>query len=260
MRSISTIGSRKNTIKTQESLFKNWIIPYANFSTLEEMVKVWKDNKLSPNTIKSLLSLYAKYRKIEYNEQIDTEPIRKLISRSQQQKRVTALSKEEAKKLLQKCKPEKYLHKASYIAYHTGMRKGEVLGLQWSDFDFDRREVLVERSFDGPTKNGRSRIIPLSKDLMSFLLTWNRPETDNYVENKLFVKKFDPTPTLKIKCKEALIPEITFHGFRHTFATLALEAGKSPREVQEILGHSKLSTTLDLYWSLRKERLDIDFL
>jgi integrase len=260
MRYISTVGSRKNTIKTQNSLFKNWIEPYSNIHDLEEMVKIWKKSKLSPNTIKSLLSLYAKYRKTAHQEKVETEPIRKLISRSQQQKRVKALSKPEANKLLDQCREDKELYRASYIAYNTGMRKGEVFGLQWDDFDFDKKEVLVERSFDGPTKNGRSRIIPLSKNLVSFLLTGKNSKADNYVENKLFVKKFDPTPIIRKKCKEISIPEITFHGFRHTFATLALESGKSPREVQEILGHSKLSTTLDLYWSLRKERLDIDFL
>jgi ATP-dependent helicase/nuclease subunit A len=52
----------------------------------------------------------------------------------------------------------------------------------------------------------------------------------------------------------------TFHSFRHTFATLALEAGKSPKLVSTCLGHTKLSTTLDQYWNTSKEKLELDFI
>jgi integrase len=54
--------------------------------------------------------------------------------------------------------------------------------------------------------------------------------------------------------------DYTFHSLRHTFATLALESGRSPLLVSQALGHAKVSTTLDIYWSVSKEKLDLGFL
>jgi site-specific recombinase XerD len=72
---------------------------------------------------------------------------------------------------------------------------------------------------------------------------------------------FDPNPLLKEACKRAGIRgDITFHTLRHTFATLALESGASPKLVQLTMGHAKLSTTLDLYWNVCGEKLDMSFL
>jgi site-specific recombinase XerD len=75
-------------------------------------------------------------------------------------------------------------------------------------------------------------------------------------------KNFDPNPLLRRLMKKAGIEENgrTWHSLRHSFATLALEAGRSPKLVSLCLGHTKLSTTLDCYWSASREKLDTSFL
>jgi len=61
------------------------------------------------------------------------------------------------------------------IALYTGMRRGEIAGLRWGDIDFDARKIQVQRSYSGPTKTGRPRIVPLHRELEEALRRW-RPD------------------------------------------------------------------------------------
>jgi integrase len=60
--------------------------------------------------------------------------------------------------------------------------------------------------------------------------------------------------------KAGIREDFTFHTLRHTFATLALEAGRSPKLVSTTLGHASLATTLNIYWNSSGESLDLGFL
>jgi integrase len=82
----------------------------------------------------------------------------------------------------------------------------------------------------------------------------------NYTE--VIKRSFDPNPMLRAAAKEAGLREsdLHFHSLRHTWATLALEAGRSPALVSKALGHSSLSTTLDLYWQAGDVKIDLGFL
>jgi integrase len=260
---------RPNTYKTQKSLFNRWVSqlgPGNNQDNFVLAVTFWQNHQLSPNTIKALIGLSARWIKFQGGPDINTKPLVSKVMRSQQRKPVKALSKEQAHKLLGACKNDEDLYTAVLIAYHTGMRKGEVWGLEWDDIDILNSRITVQRSFDGPTKNGETRHVPISKELETHLLNKivQRVEileknSHNLIGTKVISRKFDPNPGLQARCRKKGLPVITFHGLRHTFATLALEAGRSPRIVQEVLGHTKLSTTLDLYWSLTREELELGF-
>jgi integrase len=151
------------------------------------------------------------------------------------------------------------------ISLHTGMRRGEIWGLTWADVDILNDQITIQRSYDGPTKSGKSRIVPISLTLEQILLA--QPGLISYNRTKgkrplnIIRKNFDPNPLLRRLMKKAgVLGDHTFHSFRHTFATLALEAGRSPKLVSMCLGHKALSTTLDIYWNASKEKLDLGFL
>jgi integrase len=251
---------RPNTIRVKDSLYRNWIEPYlaADGSNLDAAIAVWEAD-LQPGTVKSLLYL-AK----EEVPGLDISAHVRRIGRSKQQLPPKALTKQEIVALTAVIEPEDTLYLAYHLALNTGMRRGEVMGLRFQEIDMLRNRILVCRSFESETKSGKSRYVPISSPLEKIIVANPRYISYNSLEKKRkgnFVKStFDPNPLLKRSCREAGVREITFHSLRHTFATLALEAGRSPVLVSKVLGHSKVSTTLDLYWSAGAEALDMGFL
>jgi integrase len=78
-------------------------------------------------------------------------------------------------------------------------------------------------------------------------------------ESKIF-EQMNPNPRLRRLLRAANLPTLRFHDLRHTFATMALESGVSPRQVASWLGHSSVNTTLSIYWNLTKDEASVDFL
>ena len=258
---------RPNTTKTKESLFNNWVRPHllANGMNLDHCVTLWESH-LQPGSIKSILYVAKEAVKMETGVDLDIRDHISRLGRSQQQKIVETLTKKEIVALTRSCKaqdPELYL--ALVLALNTGMRRGEVFGLQWGDIDIMKSTITVQRSYDGPTKSGRSRVIPINFALEKVFLAHPTFITYNSVgggkrSQNIIPVTFDPGPRLKKACREAGVTEITFHALRHTFATLALEAGRSPKLVSVQLGHCSVSTTINQYWNVTGEALDLGFL
>lgn len=257
---------RPNTTKTKESLFTNWIRPHlhSNGDNLDHCVTLWKSH-LRPGSIKSILYVAKEAVKMETGVDLDIKGHIAVLGRAQQQKVVETLTKKEIVALTRSCKasdPELYL--PLMLAAHTGMRRGEVFGLQFGDVDLLKSTITVQRSYCGPTKSGRSRVLPISFALEKVFLARMPINTYNYIGAKRLQNVvpviFDPGPRLKKACREAKVREITFHALRHTFATLALEAGRSPKLVSLQLGHAAVSTTINLYWNVTGEALDLGFM
>jgi integrase len=263
---IDSLHGRENTKKTYACLFEKWIKPRVMCwfieKDLETLAERWYSEGLSPRTIKSLVTLSARYIVWSGGEPINTKRIISNILRRDQTKPLVIPTKTEIERFLAQCRGTK-LYLPVCLSLYTGMRRGEVFGLYWDDVDFIKGEILIQRSHtlgygDGPTKNGKSRTVPISKKLEQVLLGNMPVNSDNYM--RVVRKPFDPSPCLKKACADSGIEEIKFHTLRHTFATLALESGRSPRQVQQVLGHSSLSTTLDLYWGLTKNKMDMEFI
>jgi integrase len=261
---INTLIGRPNTVKTQKSLFVNHIQPYLpkhlndlHGEFLARMTRMWIEKDLSAGTIKQLISLTRKYCLWATGRVPCGAATRRLVSRMEVPEIKTTWTPEQCRKVLEFS--EAYnpaLWRMILFTLHTGVRKGEMFGLRWEDVDFLEGRIRITRSYDGPTKTGKPRVIPISTALEESLLkdyTIGR-------EDDLIFKRCDPNPPLEAMCTAAGVPRLTWHGLRHTFATLALEAKKSPKIVSTILGHSKVSTTLDLYWQLVPEEMDMDFL
>jgi integrase len=157
------------------------------------------------------------------------------------------------------------------LAASTGMRRGELLGLQWPDFDPGRARVAVRRSLvtvghevvvsEPKTANGRRSVAldPATvagikawrKRQMAERLAWGPAWTDSSLvftrENGRPLHPREVTRAFTCHVLAAGVPVIRLHDLRHTHATLALAAGVHPKIVQERLGHSSIAITLDTY-------------
>lgn len=149
------------------------------------------------------------------------------------------------------------------IAFHTGMREGEIYALKWTDINFEQRFIIVQRS---QSKAGSKVVLKTTKTpsgirrididtyVSSYLLAMKKRSTSNYVfvsENKNskydFRVPWNIAKHVKQMCMMAGIPPRNFHTFRHTHATVLLAYGIHPKIVQERLGHSDISITMEIY-------------
>ena len=154
-----------------------------------------------------------------------------------------------------------------HLLITTGLRRGELLGLQWKDIDFEGHTIEIKRNItytpekglviDTPKTESSERIIPLLPYLAKLLKEYKK---DMYPFSKAaaFVfpsKDSDTIPrdpnaiTRKVKCfmKKHNLPDMSPHDLRHSCATLLLSNGADIKSVQEILGHTDASTTLNFY-------------
>ncbi len=122
------------------------------------------------------------------------------------------------------------------LVYSAGLRSAEAVGLDLGDVDFEQEHVRVRG------KGGKERVVPLGEEaahVVARYLREGRPELARGAEDALFLsvrgRRLD-TSTLR-----RLLPHP--HRLRHSFATHLLEGGADLRTIQELLGHSSLSTT-----------------
>lgn len=249
-----TFYGRPNTIKANKSLFRNHIEVYKDLS-IEEMLKNWTDRGLSAQTVKQLLSLAARYIEWRDGKKPNIRRITYKTERLEGAKLAKSFTFEQCELFLNTWE---LLYPKSLpivkMALYTGMRPGEVFGLQWGDIDFLRGKIRILRSYDQPSKNGRGRVIAMPK-LVEQMLQQNYLYKD---DDSFIFKKVKINPKMKRVCAAAGLPPITFHGLRHTFATIALNKGRNIKAVSEALGHSSVKVTLDTYWNVFSTDLDME--
>ena len=140
-----------------------------------------------------------------------------------------------------------------FTAIHTGMRLAELCGLCWDRIDFHRKQISVSRTRDKSgtrdmTKGGKKRIIPIIPELLELFLQLIRKQLNpRYVfslQNGQEIPYGHVYRKFKKAREKANIPAITFHDLRHTFATQFMINGGNVFELQKIMGHSKIETTL----------------
>jgi integrase/recombinase XerC len=133
------------------------------------------------------------------------------------------------------------------LVYSAGLRSAEAVGLELGDVDFDREQLHVRG------KGGKERVVPLGEEaalLLAHYLHEARPKLVRAAENAVFVsargKRLDTSTVRRVFSNP--------HRLRHAFATHLLEGGADLRTIQELLGHSSLSTT-QLYSHVDGKRL-----
>lgn len=153
----------------------------------------------------------------------------------------------------------------------TGCRINEALALSWSDIDFENGLVSITKTLNNkgelnsPKSKASLRDIDIDKNTIQLLKTyqlrqvqeaWKLGRKEKIVFSD-FIHDYPSNKTLgtrlRTRFKKAGVPNIGFHGFRHTHASLLLNAGIPYKELQNRLGHSTLSMTMDTYSHLSKE-------
>ncbi|QIP70932.1 site-specific integrase [Streptomyces sp. VN1] len=162
------------------------------------------------------------------------------------------------------------LYAAFVLAIAMGLRRGEIIGLRWSDLDLDSRVLYVRQQtqrrrgvlYDDDPKSRRRRAVPLPA-LCIAPLRWHRMrqaaarlkageqwQESGYVFTTRTGRQVEPRNVYRSftrVAESAGLRVIRLHDARHGTATLLTAAGVAPRVVMEILGHSQISITMDVY-------------
>jgi integrase len=248
-----------------------------------------KDIGLSPRTIRYIHTvLHGALKQAMKNQLVVRNVSEATILPRGKTRKMRPLSLEEVNKLLTTVKDDR-LFPAIFLELGTGVWRGELLGLRWRDLNLDAgllqvRQTLVRVGnhdattgdckttliFQEPKTDYSRRTIPIPEDIIEEL---KRHKAQQAQEKLLMGQLYrdyglvfcqangqpiDPrnfTRYFERLLKRAGLPRIRFHDGRHSFATLMLELGQSPKVVQTMLGHTKIATTLDIYSHVSLARL-----
>jgi len=154
-----------------------------------------------------------------------------------------------------------------YISLSTGLRIGEICALKWSDINVADGTITVQRTIERiyvvegekkhtqlvintPKTVNSCREIPMSKELLAMVKPMKKVVNADFYVLTNEDKPTEPRTYRNYynKLMEKLdIPKLKYHGLRHSFATRCIEAGCDYKTVSVLLGHSNISTTLNLY-------------
>lgn len=265
------------TMKTYDHVVRHYLIPElgslpltriserhieALYNTLGERLKQVTIHRIH-RTLKTCLLRAVK------DGYLDKSPLARVTPPDRKSPRRDVLSVHDAMKMLewlQEHRPTTYM--AAFLAMYTGMREGEVAGLQWRDINFETGVIRVERTRQrigkedilGPTKtDGSQRRIVVIPTVLEELKTWRNHQLDilreTWNENCFVVMTGDgviPAPVgwataVRMARTNLGLPGVTFHDLRHTHATWLLESGVDLKTVSQRLGHTSITITADIY-------------
>lgn len=253
---------------------------------IQRLINEMFKNGSSVRTIELIkVILHAMLKQAKRNKLVNENICENVILPKKSKKEIRVLDINEQAKLIDVLKGN-YISRGLLLALYTGMRKGEVLALTWDDFDENAKTISVCKSLgrirtyedsgaktklciNSPKTDKSRRVIPLINSAYE-LLTEHRKQQKKYMglvgdfynDNNLIFSNntgtyIDPgnfTRKLYKCCDEAGIQRINPHALRHSFATRGLEADMSLKSLQELLGHSSISITGDIYTHVLAEQ------
>lgn len=266
---------KKSSFSAYTLLIENHILPiFGDKYSIEEaevqdFVFQKLESGLSQKTIKDILIVLKMILKYgAKNKWVDYSPFEIQFPTEREKYTIEVLNRSDQKKIMNYIQDHfTFRNLGIYICLSSGMRIGEVCALTWEDIDTDNGVISVNRTIqriyviedgsrktelilDTPKTKNSIREIPISKDLLRILKPFKK-----IVNPSFFVLTNDSKPTeprtyrsyYKNLMEHLKMPDLKFHGLRHSFATRCIESNCDYKTVSVLLGHSNISTTLNLY-------------
>lgn len=238
-----------------------------------------KPGGLSPKSVKYIHTvIHSALEQAKREGMITINPADAVSLPQQKKPEIKYLSAAEAAIFLATAKESKYFA-AYFLALNTGMRRGELLGLRWQDLDFEAGQLTVKQGLvrvsgqglvlQEPKTKLSNRVINLAPAVLQILKEHREKKAecrlmaggayDEVGLDLVFANELgEPIcPRAFTRVFERLIKkaglDVTFHGLRHTFATIALEQGVDVKTIQETLGHHSAAFTMDVYSSVTEK-------
>lgn len=265
---------KQTTFSVYSGVINNYLLLYfnkkrltkINATDIQEFIEYLENLHLSSGYIRNIFHILKNcLSEAEKQGYINQNPCERITLPKLTIKAVHALTINEQRKLemvafqSKSCSP-------IILALYSGMRIGEISGLKWSDIDFDKEIIHVQRTVyrisksagdkmktqlvEGTPKTESSRrIIPLSQNLKKYLLNKKREMSCEYVvadKGKITEPRLINYRFKRLLCKAGL-ENVHFHSLRHTFATRCLENGADITSLSRLLGHTSVKMTLDTY-------------
>ncbi|WP_294754447.1 tyrosine-type recombinase/integrase [uncultured Ruminococcus sp.] len=237
-------------------------------------------NPLSPKTIKHYYSLISEvFTFAEKMDVVSQNPCKKVSIPKGQYKEKEIYSPAEIQKILNLLENEPIKYQVFFtLMIYSGFRRGEMLGLEWKDVNFESSIISIRRTsnytsmkgtYTDTTKTRRSqRTLKFPEHIMSLLKKYKSEQAehafkcgDKWIENDRLFTKWNGEPMYNGQpyswfegfCEKNDIPFRGIHCFRHTFASLLVNQGVDIVTVSGALGHSEVSTTSNIYCHMLDE-------
>lgn len=204
---------------------------------------IYKKPRSSTTVVRYIASLsHAFTIAIKEWDWMDENPVRKINKPKLPQGRIRFLDESEKNHLLDACKQSNsaYLYPIVVLALSTGMRKGEILTLNWDDIDFERSTILLQT-----TKNGERRMVPLIGLSLELLTRLNSAQQSKLVfpSPKNLNQPIDIRSAWESALQKAGLANFKFHDLRHTAASYLAMNNASLIEIGTLLGHKTVQMT-----------------
>ena len=195
----------------------------------------------SPATVNRELTILSRVLALAVDAgHIGENPCRRVRRFKEDNARVRFLNDDEETRLMKQIGGRELLRSVVIFALNTGLRRGEIFGLRWTEVDWSRNFIHVIN-----TKTGKSRIVPLNDATRAVLRRQQEKSQSEFV----FVSPRTGARLRNLRngfgkaCEDAKVFNFHFHDLRHTFASRLADAGVDAFTIAELMGHSTLEMT-----------------